>query len=215
MNENKKVTLQMEGNYPNLSSGVVSFRNLRTRSEFLIQIPSHLKSYGISSITLDSGASSTVFPESFAEKLDVQKPEADSERYYVFKGVGGLCIAFISLDRIMIGVQDSPNRVEKAVFPFFLTRFAPSITSDGKFLSQERLQPYPENLAQFICPSFEYQDDYTVFVHSPDEAFPLLNRRLKLEVDTGLDMDYILIGRDWQEEFDILFRADEISIFSR
>ena len=38
---------------------------------------------------------------------------------------------------------------------------------------------------------------------------------LKLEVDTGLDMDYILIGRDWQEGFDILFKAREISIFDR
>jgi len=28
-------------------------------------------------------------------------------------------------------------------------------------------------------------------------------------------MDYILIGRDWQEEFDILFGAREISIFGR
>jgi len=43
-------------NYPNISSGVVYFRNLRTGSELLIQIPSDLSSYGISSIILDSGA---------------------------------------------------------------------------------------------------------------------------------------------------------------
>jgi hypothetical protein len=215
MNANKKVTLQMERNYPNIYSGAVYFRNLRTGCELLISIPRDLNSYGISSITLDSGASYTVFPQSFASKLDVQKPLSDAERYYVFRGVGGLSIAFLSLDRIMVGVQDDNSKLEKSIFPFFLTEFAPSITSEGKLLSQERLQPYTEDLAKFICPPFEYHNDYTVFVCSPDEEFPLLKKRLKLEVDTGLDMDYILIGRDWQEEFDILFRAREISIFGR
>jgi len=177
MNASKKVTLQMEGNYPNIYSGTVYFRNLRAGIELLIQIPGNLKYYGISNIILDSGASSTVFPENFAEKLDVRKPEADAEKYYVFSGVGGLCIAFISLDRILVGVQDSNNKLEKSIFPFFLTDFAPSITSEGKLLSQEQLQPYTENLAKFICPPFEYYDDYTVFICSPDEEFPVSRRR--------------------------------------
>ena len=82
----------MERNYPNIYSGTVYFRNLRTGCELLIQIPRDLNSYGISSITLDSGArktkssvseanSYTVFPQSFASKLDVQKPLSDAERY--------------------------------------------------------------------------------------------------------------------------------------
>ena len=29
-------------------------------------------------------------------------------------------------------------------------------------------------------------------------------KRLKLEVDTGEEMDYILIGRDWQRGFDCI-----------
>ena len=177
MNANKKVTLQMERNYPNIYSGAVYFRNLRTGCELLISIPRDLNFYGISSITLDSGASYTVFPQSFASKLDVQKPLSDAERYYVFRGVGGLSIAFLSPDRITVGVQDDNSKLEISIFPFFLTEFAPSITSEGKLLSQERLQPYAENLAKFICPPFEYHDDYTVFVCSPDEEFPVSRRR--------------------------------------
>ncbi len=102
----------MERNYPNIYSGAVYFRNLRTGCELLLQIPRDLNSYGISSITLDSGASYTVFPQSFASKLDVQKPLSDAERYYVFRGVGGLSIAFLSLDRIMVGVQDDNSKLE-------------------------------------------------------------------------------------------------------
>ena len=90
---------------------------------------------------------------------------------------------------------------------------APSITSEGKLLSQ--YQPHTGKTSDFLCPPFEYQDDYTVEVCSPDEKFPTLRRRLRLEVDVGSEMDYILIGRDWQRWFDILFKAEEMTISSR
>jgi hypothetical protein len=51
-----------------------------------------------------------------------------------------------------------------------------------------------------------------VEVCSSGEKFPPLNRRLKLEVDVGREMDYILIGRDWQEEFELTFEAERIII---
>ncbi len=59
---------------------------------------------------------------------------------------------------------------------------------------------------------FECQDDYTIEVRSPNEKFPTLRRRLRLEVDVGSEMDYILIGRDWQRWFDIIFKAEEMII---
>ena len=60
-------------------------------------------------------------------------------------------------------------------------------------------------------------------VFSPDQPFPPQNRRLKLEVfasltddfvlrDVGKEMDYILIGRDWQEEFKLTFEAEGMII---
>ena len=33
-----------------------------------------------------------------------------------------------------------------------------------------------------------------------------------MEVNTGEEMDYILIGRDWQKGFSILFKAEEMVI---
>ena len=49
-------------------------------------------------------------------------------------------------------------------------------------------------------------------VSSPNRKFPPQDRRLKLEVDVGREMDYILIGRDWQEEFNLTFEAQRTII---
>ena len=50
--------IQMDGNYPNISSGIVSFENTRTLSSISIRAadsPSGI--YGIKSIVMDTGAS--------------------------------------------------------------------------------------------------------------------------------------------------------------
>jgi len=210
MKANEKIILQMDGNYPNICSGIISFKNIRTDAEVRIQIPKELKAYDVSNIVIDSGASSTIFPDRFAEKIDVRKPMENEERYYIFSGVGGTCVGYISLDLILIRIQDSKGEVEGAIHPFFLTQFAPSITNEGKLLSLA--QPYRKKETDFLCPLLEYRDDYAVGVYSPDEEFPPLRRRLKLEVDTGQEMDYILIGRDWQEEFEVIFKSEKIII---
>ena len=54
-----------------------------------------------------------------------------------------------------------------------------------------------------------------VEVCSPDEIFSPENRRLKLEVDVGREIDYILIGRDWQEGFRCIFEARKIILTNR
>jgi len=51
-----------------------------------------------------------------------------------------------------------------------------------------------------------------VKVSSPHQKFSPQNRRLKLEVDVGKEMDYILIGRDWQEGFRLIFDAERMII---
>lgn len=124
--------------------------------------------------------------------------------------MGGASIAFVSLDTIIVVVEDENGRLEGPVYPLFLTAFALSITSEGKLLSQ--YQPHTEKISDFLSPPFECQDDYTIEVRSPNEKFPTLRRRLRLEVDVGSEMDYILIGRDWQRWFDIIFKAEEMII---
>ena len=121
MRTNGKVTLRMEGEYPSISSGIISFKNAETGVEVRIQAPNDLKAltYGISSIVMDSGASCTLFPENFAEKIDIQRPAENEERYYIFSGVGGANIAFISLNRIIVGVEDNGGKLERFIYPFF------------------------------------------------------------------------------------------------
>jgi len=205
----------MSGNYPSISSGSVFFENMVTGTKANFKIPKDLEesTYGVRDITMDPGASSTIFPGDFAKKIDIRKPPEDAEEYWIFSGVGGTGIGFRSRAPIRVGVEDSQAKLEALIFPFFLVKYAPSITSEGKLLSQ--YQPYTEKVIPFISPPFRYHSKYTVEVRSPGEKFPLQDKRLKLEVDVGQEMDYILIGRDWQEGFDILFKAEEMIIIER
>jgi len=127
--------------------------------------------------------------------------------------VGGMSVCFFSYEPLLVGIEDeNGNKVSRTITPFFLTNYAPSVTSEGNLLSQEEHQPHTEQVIDFISPPFQYCDDYTVKVSSPDQKFPPQDRRLKLEVDVGKEMDYILIGRDWQEEFKLTFEAERMII---
>jgi predicted aspartyl protease len=204
----------MEGNYPNISSGIVSFENTRTGAKVSIRA-ADLKNgvYGIKSIVMDTGASYTILPESFAKLLDVSRPTGDKADYYIFSGVGGMSVSFLSLDLLLVGIEDEEgNQVGRKIMPFFLTNYAPSITSEGQLLASEEYQPHTEQIIDFISPPFQYCDDYTVKVFSPNQKFSPQNRRLSLEVDVGKEMNYILIGRDWQEGFKLFFDAERMII---
>jgi len=205
----------MDGIYPDISSGIISFENPRTGTEIKIKAPEDLQrgTYGIRSITMDPGAGGTILPERFAKELDLARPSREDKEYYVFTGVGGSSICFFSLEPIIIGVEDDKERLVRKIYPFFLVRYAPSITSEGRLLARSEHQPHTEEVIPFISPPFRYRSRYTVEVHSSREKFQ--DRRLQLEVDVGQEMDYILIGRDWQEGFDILFKAEEMIIKER
>ena len=208
------VTIQMSGNYPSISSGRIFFENTVTGAKVHIRIPRDVEknTYGIRDITMDPGASSTILPENFAKKIDIQRPPKGAEEYWIFSGVGGSSVGFRSRVPIRIGIEDNNDKLEVLIFPFCLIRYAPSITSEGKELSQLEYQPHTEDVLRFVSPPFQYQGDYIVEISSPDEEFSLWNRRLKLEVDIGMDMDYILIGRDWQKSFQLIFEAQRIII---
>ena len=209
------VILQMDGNYPDIYSGIVSFENPKTGAKVSIKTPEDLESgiYGIRSITMDTGAGYTILPESFAKLVDILKPTGDKAEYYIFSGVGGMSVCFLSPDFLIVGIEDeNGNKVKEAITPFFLTHYAPSITCEGQLLASEEYQPHTEQIIDFISPPFQYCDDYTVKVSSPYQKFSPQNRRLRLEVDVGKEMGYILIGRDWQEGFKLLFEAERMII---
>ncbi len=209
------VVIQMDGNYPNISSGIVSFENAKTGAKISIKAPEDLESgvYGIKSIVMDPGTGGTLFPESFAKLLDVSRPTGSQAEYYIFSGVGGMSVSFLSPDFLIVGIEDeNGNKVKEAITPFFLTSYAPSITSEGQFLAKSENQPHTERVIELISPPFQYCGDYTVKVSSPYQKFSPQNRRLRLEVDVGRGMDYILIGRDWQEGFKLLFDAERMII---
>jgi len=208
------VTLAMDGNYPDIYSGFITFLNTRTGAKVSLELPKDVEGgvYEISSVTVDTGASATIIPEKFGKRLGINRPAAGQKEYYVFSGVGGTSICFYSPEPIALSVSDGTENFEKLIMPFFLTAYSPSITSEGRLLASSEYQPYTEEVIHFISPPFQYCDKYTVKVHSPIEKFLPQNRRLKLDVDVGEGMDYILIGRDWQEEFELTFTAETIII---
>lgn len=209
------VILQMEEGYPNISSGTICFENVRSGKAIAIKAPGDLKanSYGVKSIVMDSGAGYTVFPVGFADKVDVEPPSKGREDYYIFSGVGGTSVGFVSTDRILVRIEGNRGRVERTIYPFFLMKYAPSITSEGRLLTRPAYQPHTEEILPFVSPPFRYgMDTYVVEVCSPDKEFGPEGRRLELEVNTGEEMDYILIGRDWQKGFQLTFRAEEMLI---
>ena len=158
------VTLQMSGNYPSITSGRVFFENTVTGAKVDMRIPRDVaeNSYGIKDITMDPGASSTILPENFAKKINIERPLRGAEEYWIFSGVGGSSVGFRSRVPIRIGVEDSNDKLEALIFPFCLIRYAPSITSEGKRLSQLEYQPHTEEVLRFMSPPFQYQGDYTV-----------------------------------------------------
>lgn len=182
------VVIAMDGNYPDVSSGTISFENRRTGAKTIMELPKDVVNfvYGIRSITMDPGASATILPESFGKRLGIEKPKGDEEEYHVFSGVGGTNVCFHSPDPIIIGIGNGTEQLKRVILPFFLTMYAPSITSEARLLAQPEYHPYTEKTTRFISPPFRYVDDYTVKVRSPDDLFPPLNRRLKLEVDDNL-----------------------------
>jgi hypothetical protein len=211
------IILEMDGNYPDISSGVVSFENARTGTKLTIELPKDLLSgiYGLRSITMDTGAAVTILPEYLAQKLDIRKPKNNHQMYYIFGGVGGMSVCYHSPDAVIVRIGNRMEQLEKSILPFFLTCYAPSITSEGRLLVREEYQPHNSEILRFISPPFQHYDDYTVEVCSPNEIFSPENRRLKLEVDVGREIDYILIGRDWQAGFKCTFEAQKIILTNR
>ena len=148
------IVLRMDGNYPNISSGIVFFENPKTGAKVSIRAKD-LKSgiHSIKSIVMDTGASYSTLPESFAKLLDVPRPTGDKAEYYIFSGVGGMSVSFLSPELLLVGIKDEDgNQVERKIMPFFLTnyvRFAqwllreppPSITCEGQLLASEEYQP--------------------------------------------------------------------------
>ncbi|MCK4390537.1 MAG: hypothetical protein KAV83_09910 [Desulfobacterales bacterium] len=211
------IILEMDGNYPDIFSGIVSFENARTGMKLTIELPKDVVSgiYGIRSITMDTGGAATILPENLAQRLDIRKPPDNHQMYYIFGGVGGMSVCYYSPDAVIVRIGDKMKQLEKNIFPFFLTFYAPSITSEGKLLARKEYQPHTSEILRFISPPFQHHDDYTVEVCSPDEIFLPKNRRLKLEVDVGNEIDYILIGRDWQQGFKCTFEAQKIMLMNR
>jgi len=198
------VVLQMDGNYPNISSGIVCFENTRTGAKVSIRAADLENGiHGIKSIVMDTGAGHTVLPVSFAKLIDVSRPTGDKTEYYIFSGVGGMSVSFLSSDLLLVGIEDeNGNKVERTITPFFLTDYAPSITSEGQFLAKSEYQPHTEQVIDFVSPPFQYCDDYTVKVSSPGQKFTPQNRRLKLN---GADFRFVVRhGTKWSAYLTLL-----------
>lgn len=205
------VSLDMELGYPNLNSGWVSFENLRTGEEVNFKFPSDIEKNKaeISSITIDSGASLTLLPRSIVDRLGIPRPDEDEEAYTILRGCPGISVGFRSPDPIRIEIGDEDDSVGKEVFPLALEKTSPSVFTEPEVLQEYK--PHSEMVIPFVSPSVS-GETYRVEIESPSQSWPQLERRLKLYVETGEGIDFVLIGRDWQDGFDVIFGSETIEI---
>ena len=85
-----------------------------------------------------------------------------------------MSVCYYSPDAVILRIGDRTEQLEKSIFPFFLTCYALSITSEGQLLARQEYQPHTSEILRFISPPFQHHDDYTVEVCSPDEIFVLI-----------------------------------------
>ncbi len=209
----------------NLLSGKILLKNTNPNKNIKpIEINPKLidkdhKKHGVSEITIDTGAGRTLIPEELANSLGIPKPDKQDDSYYIFCGVGSIGTEYISSEYIeIILVDDKNNPVKNTITPACLAKCAPVVTSEKNYLLSLQDTPpfFTESIIPWISPVSNQINNYRVMIDSPNGncIHPKINppRRLKLSVHVGEDIDYILLGRDWQEAFEMTFLKDILII---
>lgn len=199
------------GKYPSLFSGSVAFTKASTLTTVTIDIPKDIENhkYTVDQIILDSGSTRTIIPQSFAKVLNIAHPD---QSFQLIQGIGGCGLVFESNDLVKISIGDGHDAISAYIFPLVLVQYAPYITCEIEIL--RNYGPYKkDDIIDFISPTFRYsEDNYKVEIISPERVFHQEQRRLELEVHTGKNNSHVLIGRDWQSNFEVLFKQREAII---
>ncbi len=152
-------------------------------------------------------------------------------------GVGGVGVSKVLKTNIDVLISDGTSKIEKRILPvecFYKT--APSITSE--IIHKIRESPimssriYNEGIVDFVSPKSE-RKDRKIVINPPIDNFDLetivreelspeekedieeYKREQELCVDYGEERPYILLGRDFQSQLDILLLKNKMYLAER
>jgi hypothetical protein len=205
-----------EYSYPNLTSGKIIFENVQDSNKKISADLSQILNEqiaGVSEITLDTGASLTMLPQHLAEVLGIPEPSKNELSCSLSMGVGSLILVYRSPTPIKLTLENEES-ISNIIRPCFDVCISLNIVA-GRDLLME-LGHHCIKVRRWLSPGYSPKDDFTIEIMSPEDDFihPALPipRRLPLNVNDKQTLDYILIGRDWQNPFNITFYDNKILI---
>lgn len=201
-----------------LASGNIQLTNLKNDKSVKINLSDGLpnEECGIDMVIMDTGATDTTIPKFLADKLGIPTP---MRGYSICIGVGGCALLCLSRHLIDISIQDdSGDIVNYETMPYIQIQTAPSVACEPNEIYglQAKFEREDKSLyrkyARFVIPNINRKDKFSAIFESSKENFTPLNRRLELVIDQGKNPPWILIGRDWQEAFNLNFGESSLTI---
>lgn len=213
------IHLNIERN-ASIDSGSISLTNTIKNKNVTFNLPEDLINgkYNTRIIIMDTGAVNTILPKQVGERLGIKER---MHGYRIGRGIGGSSLSYKSPYSIDISLTDDDEKtIVQGINPYILEEYTPSVSCEARRLEkfQRDLRREGEDLsrqqAKFLCPWESDKTPYDVRFHTPTQKFPSskIDRRLKLDINRGEDMNVILIGRDWQKEVDVSFTEKTLTI---
>ena len=212
------VDIPADTSYPILRSGTVTFSRI-TDPSIAVAIDcsqdDSSKPYGADAILMDSGASVTLFPTELAEALVLAEPDPDTDRWVITTGVGGVNIGYVPEEPVMLEIVGKHGASARGhIFPVIYLGCAPVFSAVQEHIETLQTYTFKKPIAQSVLVPYSLNEDrLSAAVTAPDGVCPLLNKRPLLSdpaANRGLQM--IIIGRDWQRQFKLVFQQRTLRI---
>lgn len=213
------LTLELTTEGSELSSGYVLIRNPAQKSK-LRQDLSGAQDTERFRVIMDTGAGITLLPASLIGKLKIQEPDPDTHHWPIMQGVGGITYGFIPDAPIQIELgSEGQMKYWTSLYPCVYQGAAPAFHACGEILDKFRQDSscFPKWISAYVDVPFRlHKYKFSALVSAPSETCEVLDRRAHLQIneDHG-DIDYILLGRDWQKRFNLCFGEKTLIITGR
>ena len=210
--------IQQENSYPLLKSGSVTFSRISDpdiRTKIDCTQEDALKPYGADSILMDTGATLTLIPVGLADALQLEEPKADSERWVITMGVGGVNIGYVPEEPIALEITGKHNAlVSNDIYPVVYLGCAPVFSAISEHLEKFKRPTFPKCVLPFVLLPYKVdRNKFGASVAVPDEECALLEKRPCLsDPATNTGLSFVIIGRDWQRKFKLVFQEKALRI---
>ncbi len=164
---------------------------------------------------MDTGASLTLIPVALAQALQLEEPDPNAERWVITKGVGGVNIGYVPEEPITLEITGKNNEfVSNDIYPVVHLGCAPVFSAIEEHLERFQRITFQKSISHFVFVPYALTDDRLgASITIPDEICPIIGKRPCLsDPKTNMGLQMIIIGRDWQRVFKLLFQEKTLRI---